>query len=258
LVDLREDPDNAGKYLLPLTLNIPSWCKTVFRRTVDGKEKTDVVNIGYMIGETPDGHAELGYDLEFGLSSPSGPGRITLSPNSAEDYEKWKYLEHSIYNESSPRRAADTRIPAIYKKIDVEKVAKDKRALRLLKKQAIDLAVELSDTDAIALAGLFTVTKVNSADVARDIIESKAEVSPEEFIKVHNSKISLYDSYIKKSKELKVIKMVPKSTLFEWEETGEMIMSYKGPKTAYKEFSDFLEANPEVFNKLKTLTDAKS
>ena len=93
LVNLKDDPDVRGKKLLPRTKNIPFISRTVSKDKETGKRK--IVTIGYVTGESADGEAEIGRDIEWGLINA---GRITLKPDRAKDQLKFEYINYCSFN----------------------------------------------------------------------------------------------------------------------------------------------------------------
>lgn len=255
LISLRPDPDNAGKHLGPYYFNIPAYCQTVFRGK-SGKESPQNVRIGYVNDVDPNGNVIFSTDLNFGLSSQHGPGRITVNPDRGE-IDKWRYLEHCSFNESSPyRRPQD---PVFFRKIDHEKTAIDKAAKRRLLKKAMDIALGFTDKQALSAAALLNPNQNLSNARAREAVESLAETQPERFINLFENTPSedgdaLY--YAKEAISSGIVKKNTKLRTFVWSENDAEITGYRNHPTAVKDLAEFVENDEAVFKKIKALVDA--
>lgn len=251
LVNLKPDPDNKGRYLLPRTMNVPSVSRTIFTDE-DGNVQT--IHIAFTDGqkEKEDGSPVLRYDLEFGQFNN---GEMVLDPKNAGDAEKFRYMNHCSFNASSPWRSND--VTPIFERIDEDAIAIQKSELRKARRKAENIVSSLTDEELPEKWALISSDTDASAAIMRNGLEDYAEKYPTEFIKLTGDPVVETINLCKVAKKLGVIENNSKDRIFAFSETGEVITEYTNAPNSYKELAEFLLGEEHLLHRVKSLVASK-
>lgn len=242
VLNVRQDPDNPGRFLMPAALQIPST------DIIYDKGKEDFVPIAAIERTDLDGNP-IYINIVF---SASNAGYLFLDGTNAVHQKIYQYIEICNYNESNPDRNQD--FETFFSRIDAQKEAKTERNIRKLIVKAVNLAVEMDDLKAKEVAMALGIDG-ESIDEIRNALEDYAGDNPEEFLEVAERASLEYESLIKEAIKKGIINNNLNSQTFEWAETKKEILKYKkGPNKNYiKELTDYLqENNPDELNAIKT------
>lgn len=243
VLNVRPDPDNAGKFLMPSALQIRST------DTILDKGTGEFVHIAAIERTDMDGNP-IFINIVFNASNM---GYLFLNGNNPLHQKIYQYLELSNYNESNPDRNAND-YEALFYRVDAQKEAKVERSLRKLIVKAINMALEMDDSKAKEVAMALGIDGESTEEI-RNALEDYAEENPEEFMEVTERASLEYESLIKEAIKKGIINNNINSQTFEWAETKKEILKYKkGPGKNYiKELADYLqENNPDELNAIKT------
>lgn len=232
VLNVREDPDNYGKFLVPAALQIPST------DTVYDKEKDDYVPIAFIEKVKIDGAAIFG-DIVF---TGQNMGYLFLNGNNASHQKIYQYIELCNFNASNPDR--DSSAEALFERIDSKKEAVNERAIRKLIVKAVNLALELDDKKAIEVAAALGI-EADSIEETRNALEDYAGENPEEFLEVAERASIETEKLLKDAVKKNIIVNNVNASRFEWAETKKVIHEYKKSvgKNYIKELAETLEQN---------------
>lgn len=240
--NVRPDPDNYGKFLMPSALQIPST------DVVYDKDKGDFVTIGAIERTDNEGNPVF---LNIVFTS-SNFGYLFLDGKNAVHQKIYQFLELCNYNDSNPNKNGEAE--TFFHRVDNEKEAKVERATRKLIVQAVAMAMELDEKRAKETAMALGIDG-ESIDEIRNLLEDYAEDNPEEFMVVANRASLSIESTLKEAVKKNIIKNDVNLQAFVWVETGKEIFKYKKApnKNYFKELADHLEENnPDELNAIQT------
>ena len=245
VLNVRNDPDNPGKFLMPSALQIRP-IDTIFDKgtnefvTIAAIERTDI-----------DGNPSF-ISIVF---TAANMGYLFLNGNNPVHQKIYQFLELCNYNESNPDRIKDDpEIEVLFSRIDAQKEAKTERNLRKLIVKAVNLALDLDDKKAKEVA-LALGIDAESNDELRNELEDYAGDYPEEFLEVVERASLANESALKDAVKKNIIKNDVNASCFKWVETGKVIFTYtKGKdKNYFKELADhLLETNPDELEAIKS------
>lgn len=242
VLNVRPDPDNYGRFLMPAALQIPST------DIIYDKGKEDFVPIAAIERTDLDGNPVF-INIVF---SSNNAGYLFLDGSNAVHQKIYQYIEICNFNESNPDRNQDFEV--FFSRIDAQKEAKVERNIRKLIVKAVNTAVEMDDIKAKEVAMALGIDG-ETIDEIRNALEDYAGDNPEEFLEVADRASLEFESMIKEAIKKGIINNNLNSQTFEWAETKKEILKYKkGPGKNYiKELADFLqENNPDELNAIKT------
>lgn len=242
VLNVRPDPDNAGKFLMPSALQIRSTDVILDKGTnefvpIAAIERTDI-----------DGNPSF-INIVFNASNM---GYLFLNGNNPIHQKIYQYVELCNWNASNPDRNQEEE--ALFSRINAQKEAKDERNLRKLIVKAVNLALELDDKKAREVA-LALGIDADSNDELRNELEDYAGDNPEEFLDVVERASLANETALKDAVKKNIIKNDVNASCFKWVETGKVIFNYtKGKdKNYFKELADhLLETNPDELEAIKT------
>lgn len=243
VTNVRPDPDNPGKFLMPSALQIRAT------DTILDKGTGEFVNIAAIERTDLDGNA-IFINIIFNASNM---GYLFLNGNNPLHQKIYQYVELCNYNESNPDRNAND-YEALFSRIDAQKEAKTERNLRKLIVKAVNLALDLDDTKAREVA-LALGIDAESNDELRNELEDYAGDYPEEFLEVVERASLVNETALKDAVKKNIIKNDVNASCFKWVETGKIIFTYvKGKdKNYFKELADhLLETNPDELEAIKS------
>lgn len=232
ILNVRPDPDNYGKFLMPAAYQIPST------DIVYDKEKGDFVTIAAIERQDNEGNAVF-LNIVF---TASNLGYMFLDGKNPLHQKIYQYLELSNFNQSNKDRNDDHE--AIFYRVDSKKEAQVERSTRKLIVKAVNLAIELDDKKAREAAMALGI-EAASIDETRNALEDYAEDNPEEFLEVLERSSLANETMLKDAVKKGIIKNNITESRFEWAETAKEIYKYKKApnKNYFKEMSEYLEEN---------------
>jgi len=241
VINVRQDPDNFGKWLVPAALQIPST------DIIYDKKKGEFVNIAAIERQDINGAAEFA-NIVF---SAVNLGYLFLNGNNALHQKIYQFVELCNFNQSNKDRNEEAE--TFFYRVDTKKDAIEERALRKLIVKAVNTALELDDKRAREVAMALGIDAETIEEI-RNQLEDFSEESPEEFMDiVERASLSL-ETTIKEAIKKGVIKNDVNAQIFSWAETGKELMKYKkAPNKNYiKELADYLEENaPDELEAIK-------
>jgi len=241
VMNVRQDPDNFGKWLVPAALQIPST------DIIYDKKKGEFVNIAAIERQDINGAAEFA-NIVF---SSVNLGYLFLNGKNPLHQKIYQFIELCNFNESNKDR--NTEAEAFFYRVDTKKDAMEERTLRKLIVKAVNTALELDDKRAKEVAMALGID-ADTIEEIRNQLEDFSEQNPEEFMDiVERASLSL-ETMIKEAIKKGVIKNDVNAQVFTWTETGKELMKYKkAPNKNYiKELTDYLEENaPDELEAIK-------
>lgn len=242
VLNVRPDPDNPGRFLMPAALQIPST------DIIYDKGKQDFVPIAAIERTDLEGNP-IFINIVF---TASNAGYLFLKGNNAVHQKIYQYIEICNFNESNPDR--NPEFETFFSRIDAQKEAKTERSLRKIIVKAVNLALNMDDAKAKEVAMALGIDG-DSIEEIRNELEDYAGDNPEEFMEVAERASLEVETLIKEAIKRGIINNNLNSQVFEWAETKKEILKYKkGPSKNYiKELADYLqENNPDELNAIKT------
>ena len=247
--DIKKDPDNAGKFIIPNIVKF-KLLDMIVVADEDGLNKKPI-SIAYSTGANPDGSLIIGGDLFF---SREGFGRIVCNPLKASDHAKFMFMEYSNMNGSNPNR--DPSAPIIWRREDFVSDAKVSREDRAVRKEAIveslGLPVHVVDTMINILGTRDMVHK--SEEEKRDFLEAFAERDPKKFLITLNSNISKVIDMIKQAKNHGIIRNDTKKCQFFLMPSDELLFDYSkvDRKKLYDLFAKYILGDQDLYKVIES------
>lgn len=242
ILNVKEDPDNYNKYIIPAALQIPST------DIIWDELKQDFVTIACIQRTKNDGDPIF----ESIIFEGRNMGYIFLNGNNPADQKMYQFMEMCNFNQSNERR--NTQIEPLFHRIDTKKDAINERALRKLIVKAVNKALDLDDQTAKEVAYALGID-ASSIDEIRNLLEDYAGDNPEEFLLVVDRASISTEAVLKEAIKQNYIKNNINASQFEWTETGKEIYKYKkaAGKNYVRELAEYLEeTNPDELLAIKT------
>ena len=246
ILNVRHDPDNYGRYLMPAAYSIPPT------DIVFDKEKGDFVTIAAIERQDNEGNP-IFLSIVF---TAANMGYIFLNGSNPVHQKIYQYLEICNYNDSNKNRNKDGEDPVFFR-VDSKKDAMEERQMRKTIVKAVNSALELDDVKAKSVAMAVGID-AESIEEIRNLLEDFAEMNPEEFLEILDRATLENETKLKEAVKKGIIKNNLNAQVFEWTETGKEIMKYKKApnKNYFKELADYLEENnPDELNAIKSRLD---
>lgn len=242
VLNVRPDPDNYGKFLIPSAYQIPST------DVVYDKTKGDFVTIAAIDRTDPEGNPVF-LNIVF---TATNLGYLFLNGGNPVHQKIYQFIELCNFNSSNKDRNEENN-EAIFYRVDNKKEAIEERSLRKLIVKAVNTALELDDKRAREVAMALGIDAETIEEI-RNQLEDFSEENPEEFMDiVERASLSL-ETMIKEAIKKGVIKNDVNAQVFAWAETGKELMKYKkAPNKNYiKDLADYLEENaPDELEAIK-------
>jgi DNA-dependent RNA polymerase auxiliary subunit epsilon len=240
--NVRPDPDNYGKFLMPSALQIRSTDVILDKGTnefvpIAAIERTDI-----------DGNPTF-INIVF---SATNLGYLFLNGNNPLHQKIYQYVELCNWNASNPDRNEEEE--SLFSRVDAKKEAIQERGLRKLIVKAVNLALELDDKRAREVGSALGID-AESTEELRNELEDYAGDNPEEFLEILERASLANETLLKDAVKANVIKNNINAQAFEWVESGKEIFKYKKApnKNYFKELADYLEQeNPDELIAIKT------
>lgn len=242
VLNVRPDPDNYGRFLMPAALQIPST------DIIYDKGKEDFVPIAAIERTDLEGNPVF-INIVF---TAANAGYLFLNGSNAVHQKIYQYIEICNFNESNPDR--NQEYETFFSRIDAQKEAKVERNIRKLIVKAVNTALDMDDLKVKEVAMALGIDGETIEEI-RNALEDYAGDNPEEFLEVAERASLEVETLIKDAIKKGIINNNLNSQTFEWAETKKEILKYKkGPGKNYiKELADFLqENNPDELNAIKT------
>jgi hypothetical protein len=229
----------TGRWIGPLSQNIPS------RFTVYDEEKGENVDCAYLRRVNGDGSYQLG-EIEFFKHD----GFQKTLRNRPEDIEQYQILELHPLNAAN---SAEYGVRPVFERVDEGKKAKALREERIAKKQAMDIALEMSDEQIQAMAISMGINPKLDLEVLRDKIEKYAEEKPLEFVTRGVDLTEEIELAVREAEELRVVTFKKEDNSWYWVANDEKIYAVpRGPKPGkFKGFATFLAAEEAICKEVK-------
>lgn len=242
VLNVRPDPDNQGKFLMPAAYQIPST------DVVYDKVKGDFITIAAIERVDNDGNPVF-LNIIF---TASNMGYLFLNGSNPVHQKIYQYLELCNFNESNKDRNQEAE--SVFYRVDTKKDAIEERQLRKLIVKAVNEALDLDDKKVKEVA-LALGIDAESIEEIRNLLEDYAGDNPEQFLHVLDQTSLEGESVIKEAIKLGIIKNNVQESAFQWAETEKEIYKYKkaSGKNYVKELVEYLEENnPNELNAIKT------
>ena len=204
MANIQRNPWNPNEVIIPSAVGVPPVDQ------IWDEEKQDYVDIAAIRRVDKNGNHTY-HDLWFWGSQG---GHWTLRGGVAEDQEIHSFLALSNYNGANPNRDVTKEI--IYVLVDEEKKAIDESRKRNLKREALNVAADLSPEevkDYVAALGKDDSRKVA---VLRDELEAFADRDPAGFLELINNKQAVMKASINRAIKKGVIIFNDEQSRFEW------------------------------------------
>jgi hypothetical protein len=243
VLNVRPDPDNFGKFLMPSAYQIPPT------DIVYDKTKGDFVTIAAIERIDNEGNP-IFLSIVF---TASNLGYLFLNGNNPVHQKIYQFVELCNYNSSNKDRNENDN-EAIFYRVDNKKEAIEERTLRKLIVRAFNEAQGLDDKKVKEVAMALGIDAESTEEI-RNLIEDYAGDNPEEFLHVIEQTSLEGESVIKEAIKQGIIKNNVQESAFQWVETEKEIFKYKksSNKNYVKELVEYLEENnPNELSAIKT------
>jgi hypothetical protein len=230
---IKEDPLNKGEIIMPSVAYVPDVDR-VFDPTKD--DYVDIANIASLgIGGKP-----VMSPIAF---EKRNQGKLLLRGDKTGDREVFQYLMLSNFNASNPNR--DKSVNPLFELVEPAKKANDARKERSLRREAMNVAAELSASEVREFIASMNKDEKRDISILRDELENLAEKDPKQFISLSKDKNKSIQANIKKAIDSKIIKFDKTTNTFMWVSTGETIVQVpRSSKTSYLQgFTNFVLSN---------------
>lgn len=232
-LNVKPDPQNKGQFIMPSMAFMPK-----VDRVYDPKKDdyVDIANIKALgVGGVP--------QIEAIAFSKQTQGKLMLRGNKTGDKEIFEYLSLSNYNASNPNR--DTSVVPLFELVEPAKKAQDARKDRNLRRDAMNVAAELSASEVREFISSLNKDETRDMSILRDELEIMAEKDPRKFISLSKDKSKSIQSNVKKAIDKKIIRFDKATSEFKWVGTDETIVQVpRSSKTSYLQgFTNFVLSN---------------
>lgn len=230
LTTIKPDPVNEGRFLIPSSINVPSFDEIVIDDTI--------YPIGYIEKTTPEGEAKFG---EIVITKNTG-GMLVLKGNNPKHRKMYEYIELCSWNKSSKYRTPSKSM--IIEKVDEGENSRVNREERKEFLEALNVAASLPKGDLKSVAANLGMNTNKSESVLRDQIEEFAEDNPTKFLAIASQKTNKIQSILRDAVDLQILKHDTNLGKFVWKDSKEEIFKYKkgaGVK-AYELFAEHLQS----------------
>lgn len=232
-LNVKNDKQNPGKVIMPSIHMIPQVDRVYDKDLDDYVDIASIASVG--IGGKPTFST-----IQF---TKQEKGLMALRGNKTGDREIYQYLMLSNYNASNPDR--DTSIVPLFKLVEPKKEAADNRKERTLRRDAMNVAAELSAAEVREFIASLNRDEKRDISILRDELEIMAEKNPKQFITLSKDKNKSIQANCKAAIDKKIIKFDKASSSFIWISTGETVVQIpRSSKTSYLQgFTNFVLSN---------------
>lgn len=242
ILNVKEDPDNYGKYIIPSALQIPST------DMIYDKIKDDFIPIACIERTKNDGDPDFANIVFMSQTM----GYIFLNGNNSLHQKMYQYMELCNYNGSNKER--NTQEDVLFQRIDAKKDAMEEREMRRKIFDAVSKALLLDDKQANDVANSLGF-RGGSMEEVRNYLEDYATDNPEEFLTLVDRASLSTESMLREAVKAGFIRNNINASKFEWSDTKTEIFKYKKApnKNYFKELAEHLEENnPDVLEAIST------
>ena len=230
---IKDDPLNAGQVSMPSVIIVPNKDRVFDPKRNDYVDIAAIKTIG--IGDKP-AFAEIKFTKQ-------NRGKLILKGSVPVEKEVFEYLSISNANASNPNR--DTSVRPLYELVNPAAEAKSKRQTRSLRREAMNVAAELSGSEVREFVSSLGKDETRDLSVLRDELETLAEATPKDFIKLSKNSNKSYAANIKRAIDKKIISFDRETNTFTWAATDETIVQVpRSSKLGHLEgFTNFVLSN---------------
>jgi hypothetical protein len=182
------------------------------------EELQEYVDIAAIKTVKPGGEPEF-HEIAF---TKIGAGHIILKGDSAGDREIYSFMFLSNFNGSNPDRNTDS--PIMYTMIDEIKKSEVERKGRNFKREALNIAADLSADDVRVYSAALGRDDSRSLEVLRNELELLADRDPQGFLELVNNKQSTMKAIINRALLKGVLSFDNERSMFTWP-NGEVILT---------------------------------
>jgi hypothetical protein len=232
-LNVKADKQNPGKVVMPSVHMVPQVDRVYDKELDDYVDIASIASIG--VGGKPSFNT-----IQF---TKQEKGLMPLRGNRTGDREIFQYLMLSNYNASNPDR--DTSIVPLFKLVEPTKEAADSRKQRTLRRDAMNVAAELSAAEVRVFIAALNKDEKRDISILRDELEIMAEKDPQKFITLSKDKNKSIQATCKSAIDKKLIKFDKGNSTFSWVSTGETIVQVpRSSKSSYLQgFTNFVLSN---------------
>jgi len=232
-LNVKDDPQNKGMKIMPSIAFVPTVDR-VFDPSKD--DYVDIANISNLgVGGKP-----VIKPITF---SKATEGKLLLRGDKTGDKEIFEYLMMSNFNASNPNR--DKTIRPLFELVEPNKKAKESRDARGLRREAMNVAAELSAAEVREFIASLNKDEKRDISILRDELEIMAEKDPKQFIALSKDKNKSIQANVKKAIDKKIIAFNKETSSYLWVSTGETIVQVpRSSKASYLQgFVNFVLSN---------------
>lgn len=232
-LNVKPDKQNPGKVVMPSIHMIPEVDRIYDKELDDYVDIASIQSLG--VGGKP-----IFSTIQF---SKQEKGLMALRGSKTGDREIYQYLMLSNYNASNPDR--DSSVVPLYKLMEPKKEAADSRKHRTLRRDAMNVAAELSAAEVREFIAALNKDEKRDISILRDELEIMAEKDPQQFITLSKDKNKSIQANCKSAIDKKVIRFDKATSTFLWVSTGETIVQVpRSSKSSYLQgFTNFVLSN---------------
>jgi hypothetical protein len=232
-LNVKNDPQNPGKKIMPSVAMMPKVDRIYDPVSEDYVDIAAIKNLG--VGGKPILNTIAFYkELE---------GKLLLRGNKTGDLEIFQYLMLSNYNKSNENR--DKSVVPLFELVQPKKKATDARKQRNLRRDAMNVAAELSAAEVREFTASLNKDEKRDISILRDELEVMAEKDPTTFMTLSKDKNKSIQANCKSAIDKKVIRFDKATSTFIWVATGETIVQVpRSTKSSYLQgFTNFVLSN---------------
>lgn len=254
----RENPDKSfynGKTIFPaqFTLDPAHWVIQDKEEDRPGKSKTKSVAI---VLETDD----RGNPTRYGRIRILAPEKGIMQLNLETPEELDTCIAIELHPKMKDGLFQDKNLVPVVARIDEAKASTEERNIRSLKRKAGNIAAEMSEAEIIQFSEAMQWDASQQPSVLANLVENLAEDDPKFFTDLIESKDLECRATVQRAKNKNIITFDPADYRFTWTGNHQPIatLSPVGDKSEIEKLSDWLQGQPEVYKKLKSLVDGKT
>lgn len=204
VTNINRNPSNPSEYIFPAGVCVPSIDQ------IWDEELNEFVEIAAVQTVSRDGNHNL-HNITFWGSQAC---HITLRGGIAADQEIHSFLALSNFNGSNPNR--DTSKEIIIEQVDENKKSETERKQRNLKREALNLAVDLGVDDVKNLVAALGKDDTRKIDILRNELEIFADRDPVGFLEIANNKQAALKAVLNRALTKGVILFNVEQSMFTW------------------------------------------
>lgn len=201
-LNVKADKQNPGKVIMPSVHMIPGVDRVYDKESDDYIDIASIASLG--LGGKPTFNT-----IQF---TKQDKGLMVLRGSKTGDREIFQYLMLSNYNASNSNR--DTSIVPLFKLVEPKKDAADSRKNRTLRRDAMNVAAELSAAEVREFIAALNKDEKRDISILRDELEIMAEKNPQQFITLSKDKNKSIQATCKAAIDKKIIRFDKATSTF--------------------------------------------